>query len=69
MGYLAYNEKTKQLEPKFEWAELINPWGSSQTIWAIIRYLTDKVTLLGNLSQDDSENIARVIEEGGVSAG
>ena len=64
MSLLAYNEKTKKLESKFEWQDLIDPFITYKAAWALFKYVVAQVNSTGNLSQDDGENIRTIIEEG-----
>ena len=62
---LVYNEKTKKLEPKqFEWTYLLNPLSSYIDLWQLIRYVVDRFSSPGSFSEDDAENIRKIIEEG-----
>ena len=64
MSLLIYNEKTNKLESNLGWQDLFDPFRNYKAVWAIIRYVVDQVSSTGNLSQDDSENIKTIIEEG-----
>ncbi len=59
-----YNEKTKKFETQMGWLDLIDPSLGYRTLWQLARYVVDKVSSTGNISQDDSENIRTIIEEG-----
>ena len=61
---LVYNEKTKKLESKFGWEDIIDPSSPYKAAWALIKYVVDQASSAGNLTQDDGENIRTIIEEG-----
>lgn len=62
---LVYNEKTKKLEPtEVGWIHLLNPLAPYMALWEGIKYVVDRFSLPGSLSQDDAENIKKILEEG-----
>ncbi|CAN5623903.1 hypothetical protein BH23CYA1_BH23CYA1_20950 [soil metagenome] len=62
---LVYNEKTKTLEAKeVGWAHYLNPLAPYMILWEGVKYVVDRLSLPGSLSQDDAENIRKIIEEG-----
>ncbi|MDX2257021.1 MAG: hypothetical protein NW214_16020 [Pseudanabaenaceae cyanobacterium bins.39] len=65
MVRLVYNEKSKKFEPKeVGWGHILNPLAPYMILWEGIRYIVDRLNSPGNLSQDDAENIRKIIEEG-----
>ena len=62
MSLLVYNEKTKKLETKLGWQEIFEPFAGYKAIVEIIKYVVVQVNSPGNLSQDDGENIKKIIE-------
>ena len=65
MVRLIYNEKTKKLEPRdVGLIHLLNPLTPYMDLWEKIKYLVDRFSSPGSLSQDDAENIRKILEEG-----
>ncbi len=65
MARFVYNEKTKELEPQdVGWIYLLNPLTPYMELWQVVKSLVDRFSSPGSLSQDDSENIRKIIEEG-----
>lgn len=62
---LVYNEKTKTLEQReVGWLNYLNPLAPYMILWEGMKYVVDRLSLAGNLSQDDAENIRKIIAEG-----
>ncbi|MBW4580466.1 MAG: hypothetical protein KME42_12955 [Tildeniella nuda ZEHNDER 1965/U140] len=66
---LVYDEKTKKFELReVEWiyhvGTLVPGLGLPMMLWEGIRYIVDRFNSPGNLTQDDAENIRKIIEEG-----
>lgn len=60
-----YNNKTKKLEPKeVGWINFLNPLTPYMDLWEGIKYIVDRFSSPGSLSQDDAENIKKILEEG-----
>ena len=65
MVRLVYNEKTKKFESReVGWTHLLNPLAPYMDLWEGIKYLVDRFSSPGSLSQDDAENIRKILEEG-----
>lgn len=67
MVRLVYDEKTKKLEPiptEVGWTHFINPLTPCIDLWEWGKYLIDRFSSPGSLSQDDAENIKKILEEG-----
>ena len=64
---LVYDEKSKKLEYKEKdlgWKEILNPLAPYKEMWELTKFLIDRFRLPGTLSQDDSDNIKQILEEG-----
>jgi hypothetical protein len=62
---LVYNEQTKKLEPQeVGWIHFLNPLAPYMDLWQWIKYLANRLSSPGSLSQDDAENIRKIFEEG-----
>lgn len=65
MVRLVYNEKTKKLEPReVGWIHFLDPINPYRDLWEWVKYLVDRLSSPGSLSQDDAENIKKILEEG-----
>ena len=62
---LVYNEKSKKFELReVGLGHILNPLAPYMILWEGIRYIVYRLNSPGNLSQDDAENIRKIIEEG-----
>ena len=64
---LVYNEITKRLEFREEelgWKEIINPFTPYKGLWEAIQSIVNDFNSPKTISQNDSENIIKTIEEG-----
>lgn len=65
MVRFVYNETTKKLEAKeVGLIHYINPFAPYMDVWEGMKYLIDRFSSPGSLSQDDAENIRKILEEG-----